>query len=544
MTTSTAPAAAYAAAPAALPRGGDHRPVHETTATPDGRPHKTNGSGIKSLCPAGAGIINPASSTRETANTPTQGVRHAAEPSTPLRSGGGAAAQLVEGNKHLWHLRIQPFRMKLYVIENCIRHVTPLPIALRRNLSQLPTLQPCGGLHLARENRLGHSDMSFHLNKSGCRIITIYPHRIHHGEVGRRGSEQPIEMIQHEVRNVCVRAQIVYSHLNHGKPVSCNRERLFHVSDRVTNLPQALLPLQFSAMPSFILREHDSYNNGEHTSKRLNPSWRTIRAQDKKQTNNSQRTEQRQQDDIAITDSKGQLQIEDVTKRHFAFCSLPKTTRLTKFASGVYASKAGEIPTTPGTSFAGGFYAGSFQIDGDAYALIVAPRGTGEVQDTEWGEYGKAIEAHSYCDGLANTHAMAAAGSELAKHMLSLQIDGHSDWYLPSRDELELCYRNLKPTNGPNDCAYRDGDNPSSLPPGLPYNQAAPTLTAEPQFQAGNAEAFAADRYWTSTEQDRDTALQQEFSDGMQCDDIKHYPASARAVRRIKLSQAQPGGDL
>ena len=76
----------------------------------------------------------------------------------------------------------------------------------------------------------------------------------------------------------------------------------------------------------------------------------------------------------------------------------------------------------------------------------------------EWGEYGKAAKAHSYCDGLANTRAMAAAGSELAKHMLSLQIGEHNDWYLPSRDELELCYRNLKPTGDPNDCAYRDGD--------------------------------------------------------------------------------------
>lgn len=99
MTTCTAAAATYTTAPAALLRGGDHRSVHEATAAPDGRPHKTNGSGIKSHCPAGAGIINPSASTRRTANTPTQGVRHAAEPSTPLRSGGGAAAQLVEGYK-------------------------------------------------------------------------------------------------------------------------------------------------------------------------------------------------------------------------------------------------------------------------------------------------------------------------------------------------------------------------------------------------------------------------------------------------------------
>ncbi|MED5493288.1 MAG: hypothetical protein VYD45_14370 [Pseudomonadota bacterium] len=544
MTTSTAPAATYTAAPAALLRGGDRNTKQHLSAAPTGRPVQSNGSGIKSHCPAGAGIIKPVSSTRETANTPAQGVRHAAEPSTPLRSGDGAAAQLVDGYKRLWHLRIQPFGMKLNIIENCIRHFLPLSAALPRNLIQLPNLQSCGGLNLAWENRLGHSDMSFDLNKSTCHIITVYPHRIYHGEVGRGGSEQPVVVIQHDVRNVCSSAQVTYSLLNHGKPIACNRQRLIHVSNRVTNLSQALLRLQFSTMPSFVLREKDSNNNSEHTSKRLNPSRRPIRAQDKKQTNNSRRTKQSQQNDIPIAESKGQLLIQDVTQSHFVFCSLPKSTRLTKFALSVYASKAGDIPTTPGTSFAGGFYAGCIQIAGDVYALIVSPRDTGEIHDAEWGEYGKAAEAHSYCDGLANTRAMAAGGSELAKHILSLQIGEHSDWYLPSRDELELCYRNLKPTNTPNDCAYRDGDNPSSLPPGLPYNQVAPAQAAEPRFQAGNAEAFAADRYWTSTEQDRDAALQQEFSYGMQCDDIKHYPACARAVRRIKLSLAQPGGDL
>jgi|TARA_R100000049_G_C1957564_1_gene118811 hypothetical protein len=99
MTTSTAPAATYTAAPAALLRGGDRNAKQHLSAAPTGRPVQSSGSGIKSHCPAGAGIIKPVSSTRETANTPTQGVRHAAEPSTPLRSGGGAAAQLVEGYK-------------------------------------------------------------------------------------------------------------------------------------------------------------------------------------------------------------------------------------------------------------------------------------------------------------------------------------------------------------------------------------------------------------------------------------------------------------
>ena len=115
MTTSTAPAAAYTAAPAALLRGGDRNAKQHLSAAPTGRPVQSSGSGIKSHCPAGAGIIKPVSSTRETANTPTQGVRHAAEPSTPLRSGGGAAAQLVEGYKLTRKKPGEPFEGGFYV---------------------------------------------------------------------------------------------------------------------------------------------------------------------------------------------------------------------------------------------------------------------------------------------------------------------------------------------------------------------------------------------------------------------------------------------
>lgn len=36
-----------------------------------------------------------------------------------------------------------------------------------------------------------------------------------------------------------------------------------------------------------------------------------------------------------------------------------------------------EIPAVPGTPFAGGFYAGRFQINGEEFALVVAPKAQG-----------------------------------------------------------------------------------------------------------------------------------------------------------------------
>lgn len=195
------------------------------------------------------------------------------------------------------------------------------------------------------------------------------------------------------------------------------------------------------------------------------------------------------------------------------------------------------LPTIAGSQFAGGFYAGRFQIDGQEYALIVAPKAHGAHQATAWGKYGQDIEgARSYIDGRANTEAMAAAGSALGQWALQLDIDGHTDWYLPSRDELELCYRNLKPTTDENWCSFRDGDNPSSLPLGYPYTATSPAQVADVAFQAEGAEAFQAETYWSSTQCSPDGAWIQGFDDGGQDGGHKALTRRAVAVRRFKVT--------
>lgn len=113
-----------------------------------------------------------------------------------------------------------------------------------------------------------------------------------------------------------------------------------------------------------------------------------------------------------------------------------------------------------GTALAGGFYAGRIRTATLAYDLIVAPRAL-ELAAKRWNTTLKAVTgAGSFFDGAANTRAMAEAGSRLAKSILALSHEGHDDWYLPARDELELLYRAFKPTGNTNWC-WR-GDNPSS----------------------------------------------------------------------------------
>ncbi|MGH8433686.1 MAG: DUF1566 domain-containing protein [Pseudomonas sp.] len=195
------------------------------------------------------------------------------------------------------------------------------------------------------------------------------------------------------------------------------------------------------------------------------------------------------------------------------------------------------LPTVPGTPFAGGFYAGRFLLDGAEYALIVAPKAAGAHEPTVWGRYGQDIaDARSYNDGRANTEAMAAADCPLAQWALTLELNGHADWYIPSRDELELCYRNLKPTKEENWCSFRDGDNPSSLPPGFPYTEASPAQATDPAFQDEGTEAFQAESYWSSTPYSPDTAWIQDFVDGSQYTGHKGLARRAVAVRRFKVT--------
>lgn len=199
---------------------------------------------------------------------------------------------------------------------------------------------------------------------------------------------------------------------------------------------------------------------------------------------------------------------------------------------------ANVIPTLPGTPFGGGFYAGRYQIDGEEYALIIAPKALGEHNDTVWHTtYDDIPGAKHYTDGLANTQAMAAAGSELAKWALALDIDGQQDWYLPSLDELEICYRALKPTPEENSQWARSGINLNALPPACPHTADLPQQTPVEAFQAGGSEAFETEPYWTSTQHAAGSlsAWAQNFYDGGQYNWNKNLNEfRARAVRRIK----------
>jgi hypothetical protein len=200
-------------------------------------------------------------------------------------------------------------------------------------------------------------------------------------------------------------------------------------------------------------------------------------------------------------------------------------------------SSIAEIPTIIGTAMAGGFYVGRIRLGDEVRALIAAPKAEGQLIDVWNSTYKRVNGALSFNDGLANTIAMADAGSELAKKVRDLRIGGFDDWYIPSLDELEIAYRNLKPTTEKNYCYMRSGINLNAVTPTAPYTPEFPPQTQAELFQAGGAEAFDPNWYWTSTQyaSHSDLAWFQLFICGYQEHIRKDYKVRARAVRSFVI---------
>ncbi|MCI0492948.1 MAG: DUF1566 domain-containing protein [Planctomycetes bacterium] len=159
----------------------------------------------------------------------------------------------------------------------------------------------------------------------------------------------------------------------------------------------------------------------------------------------------------------------------------------------------------PGARFEGGFFAGRFFIGDQPHALIVAPKAKGQMAPMRWNDSTAIVtDATSYCNGLANTQAMAKAGSKLAAKILALRIGGFDDWHLPSRLQLLLAYHEL---------------------------------AAVKTFAEGAKEAFDRNWYWSSTQhaENGNYAWYQYFGNGSQSYGRESNEFRARAVRTIKL---------
>lgn len=199
-------------------------------------------------------------------------------------------------------------------------------------------------------------------------------------------------------------------------------------------------------------------------------------------------------------------------------------------------------PPAIGDAFGGGFFAGQISTAGNDIAdfnLVVGP--VSSAQSTlQWKNAQTATAgADSVINGPQNTADMVADGDSSvypAAHFCNdLVTGGQSDWYMPARNELEVCYYNLKPTTTDNTTAK--GINPNAIPARASnYTVGTPAQTSAAAFVTSTgAEAFTANFYWASTENNDYFALRLTFSYGGQYNGGKTLSYRVRAVRRVAV---------
>jgi len=206
----------------------------------------------------------------------------------------------------------------------------------------------------------------------------------------------------------------------------------------------------------------------------------------------------------------------------------------------VGGSFAPAIPTVIGQAFGGGFYAGQIGVSSVAtHYLIVGPKSTAQSQ-LQWKNANTATSgADSDINGPQNTADMVADGNSTvypcAHFCNDLSTGGQTDWYMPAKNELEVCYFNLKPDTTSNNTS--SGINPNAVPARASnYTSGNPARTSATDFRdITGAEAFNIVRYWSSTEYSATYARSDEFLTGQQEYNGKGNSYRVRAVRRIAV---------
>lgn len=164
------------------------------------------------------------------------------------------------------------------------------------------------------------------------------------------------------------------------------------------------------------------------------------------------------------------------------------------------------------------------------YRMIVAPKSTGEISGTSLVASASIFTPPivTLNEGLLATESLLngdeSGDSPAAEWVSSLSIGGYTDWFIPAINQLELAYRNLKPTDdnnftvdiSPGESNYRYetmgayvpdypipmGANPNSVPVGGAYTTSVPSRTPLTDFQSGGSQALydsVNTFYWSSS---------------------------------------------
>ena len=203
-------------------------------------------------------------------------------------------------------------------------------------------------------------------------------------------------------------------------------------------------------------------------------------------------------------------------------------------------------PTVIGQVFEGGFYAGMISTAGDSvgdYYLVVAPKSSGEGTAKQFKTlyYTDDPGATSEINGPRNSASINDSDHPAAQFCEGLTIGGFTDWYLPAKNELEVCYYNLKTTTTDN--VTNSGINANAVPARASnYTVGTPAQTSASAFVTGGAQAFITGSnqfYWTSTQSSNEARAWVNFFDTGNQDPPtgkeKGNSFNVRAVRRVPV---------
>ena len=134
----------------------------------------------------------------------------------------------------------------------------------------------------------------------------------------------------------------------------------------------------------------------------------------------------------------------------------------------------------------------------------------------------------------ANTYGLSDATYPAAYFIDNINasggFNGYTDWYLPSRYELDIAYFNLKPGTAVNNLSW--GTNIYAVPRRNSNN----TTTVPPQTTVTSftttAEGFSPNNHWSSTENSATTPFLLTFNSGGQ--DALAGKTSGQAVRAFR----------
>ena len=214
------------------------------------------------------------------------------------------------------------------------------------------------------------------------------------------------------------------------------------------------------------------------------------------------------------------------------------------FATNVYgpsplsAASNSASPVAIGDAFGGGFFAGQISTvttNVASFNLVVGPAASAQIGSKQWKTSNTTTAGTtSVIDGPTNSTNMNNASHPAAQFCEGLTIGGFSDWYMPAKNELEVCYYNLKPTTTSNNTS--SGINANAIPARASnYTAGDPAQTSATAFKDTGAEDFLTADYWSSTENSATTAWYQALNTGYQNNSNKTNSVYVRAVRRVAV---------